>query len=320
MPGVPAGGGARVTAYYNEHDKFAAAWLRELIKAKLIADGDVDERDIQEVKGSDLDGYTQVHFFAGIGGWSYALRLAGWPDDRPVWTGSCPCQPFSSAGKRKGEADARHLWPEMLRLISERSPAICFGEQVASDDGCQWLAGVFADLEELEYRVAGADLCAAGEGAPHIRQRIFWMANASIERLPRYGRFGEVEISQGWEGTQRHCAEDCSVGGVANTKDAGRRDKRSTGLMGQTKDSEGRRGHKSALPIEHRCAVVWDVATTIPCRDNKTRRVEPSIFPLAHGIPNRVGILRGAGNAIVPQVAARFIQASIEVINEQGAA
>lgn len=97
--------------YYNEFDPGAAAWLRELIRAGLIADGEVDERSILDVSADDLRGFTQVHFFAGIGGWSYALRLAGWPDDRPVWTGSPPCQPFSAAGKQKGRDDARHLAP-----------------------------------------------------------------------------------------------------------------------------------------------------------------------------------------------------------------
>ena len=80
-----------MSAYYNEFDPKAAAWLRELIKRGLIADGVVDERSILDVSADDLVGFTQCHFFAGIGGWSYALRLAGWSDDQPVWTGSPPC-------------------------------------------------------------------------------------------------------------------------------------------------------------------------------------------------------------------------------------
>ena len=126
-------------AYFNEFDPKAAAWLRELIRRGHIAPGDVDERSIEDVTPADLAGYTQCHFFAGIGVWSYALRRAGWADDRPVWTGSCPCQPFSSAGKGAGFADERHLWPAFHHLIRECGPAVVFGEQVASKDGLGWL-------------------------------------------------------------------------------------------------------------------------------------------------------------------------------------
>ena len=162
-----------MTAYYNEHNKFAAAWLRALIKDGHIAPGDVDERDIQDVKPDDLRPYTQVHLFAGIGGWSYALRLAGWPDDRPVWTGSCPCQPFSSAGKRQGTADKRHLWPDMFRLVRECKPPVVFGEQVEAAVRLGWLDGVFADLEGEGYACGAVVLGAHSVGAPHIRQRIY---------------------------------------------------------------------------------------------------------------------------------------------------
>jgi DNA (cytosine-5)-methyltransferase 1 len=162
-----------VTCYYNEIDPKAAAVLRQLIAAGLIAPGDVDERSIEDVKPSDLAGYTQCHFFAGYGVWSYALRLAGWPDDREVWTGSCPCQPFSAAGKGAGFDDERHLWPHMHWLIQQCRPAGWFGEQVASKDGLGWLDLVQADLEAEGYAVGGADLCAAGFGAPHIRQRLY---------------------------------------------------------------------------------------------------------------------------------------------------
>jgi DNA (cytosine-5)-methyltransferase 1 len=171
-----------MTAYYNEIDPYAAGWLRNLIAAGRIAAGDVDERSIREVKPDDIKAYTQCHFFAGIGVWSAALRLAGWADDRPVWTGSCPCQPFSAAGKGGGFADDRHLWPDLFRLIAECKPGVVFGEQVASKDGLAWLDLVQADLEGADYASAAVDLCAAGVGAPHIRQRLYWVADAAHQQ------------------------------------------------------------------------------------------------------------------------------------------
>lgn len=167
-----------MTAYYNEFDPKAAAWLRELIKAGHIAPGDVDERSIVDIRPSDLIGYTQCHFFAGIGVWSYALRRAGWPDDRPIWTGSCPCQPFSAAGKGAGFDDERHLWPHFHWLISQCRPDVVFGEQVASKDGLGWFDLVQTDMEGTGYACGAVDTCAAGFGAPHIRQRLYWVAHA----------------------------------------------------------------------------------------------------------------------------------------------
>src|SRR5215471_7406564 len=128
-----------MSVYYNEMDPQKAAWLRELIKAGVIAPGEVDERSITDVEPDDLVGYAQCHFFAGIGVWSYALRLAGWPDDRPVWTGSCPCPSFSVAGKGRGFADPRHLWPAWYRLIRQCRPRTVFGEQADGAIGHGWL-------------------------------------------------------------------------------------------------------------------------------------------------------------------------------------
>lgn len=162
--------------YYNEFDPGAAAWLRALIDAGQIPYGLVDERSIQDVRPSELMHFDQCHFFAGIGGWSHALKLASWPADRRVWTGSCPCQPFSTAGKGAGFDDERHLWPDFHFLIEQCKPPIVFGEQVASQDGLGWLDLVQADMEGAGYAVGAADLCAAGVGAFHIRQRLFWVA------------------------------------------------------------------------------------------------------------------------------------------------
>jgi len=185
-------------AYYNEWEPYAAQWLRNLIARGLIAQGDVDERSITDVRPDDLRGYTQCHFFAGVGGWSYALRLAGWPDDRPVWTGSCPCQPFSVAGRQRGSEDERHLWPAFFRLIRECRPAVVFGEQVAGSAGYAWWDHVAADLEAEGYAAAAADIGAHSVGAPHIRQRLYWVADADGTRWQRVESPRSREIQVAW--------------------------------------------------------------------------------------------------------------------------
>jgi DNA (cytosine-5)-methyltransferase 1 len=281
-------------AYYNEDDPKVAAWLRELIKGGHIADGDVDERSIVDVRPDELAGFTQCHFFAGIGGWSYALRLAGWPDDRPVWTGSCPCQPFSAAGKRAGTADARHLWPEFYRLISKCRPSTVFGEQVASRAGRDWLATVRADLEALGYAVGAADLCAASVGAPHIRQRLYFVADSLLAGWPE-GRA---------EPRSRQVTGRSESGGAGNPDHEG--PQRHGRLV--TEHDQTRRESKERY---ERKAGFWSDADWLPCRDGKARCVEPGAFPLAHGIPARVGRLRGYGNAIVAPLAEAFIRAAM---------
>lgn len=288
--------------YYNENDPFVASWLRALIEDKQIPKGHVDERSIKEVKTKDLEGFAQCHFFAGIGGWPLALKLAGWPEGREVWTGSCPCQPFSNAGHRKGVDDERHLWPWFERLIEKRRPSIVFGEQVASADGRLWFSGVRADMERVDYAVGGADLCSAGVGAPHVRQRIFWVAyadggNACAERLQRsgkYGKFAQDGKPHRWPGL-----ED----GVGYASLDG---------WGQKRANTGR-SIAGGFPKVRQQRSRND-RSFIPCSDGFSRRIEPGIFPLVDvgTIRNRVALLRGAGNAINPYLGAEFILASEE--------
>lgn len=165
-------------AYYNEIDPFAAEWLRNLIKQGTITDGVVDARSIHDVRPEDLEGFTRVHFFAGIGGWDAALNLAGWSYERNgiVWTGSCPCQPFSSAGHQKGKADERHLFPTWLDLIRKCRPATIYGEQVSSAISLGWLDDVYTGLETENYALGSAVLPACGGGAPHRRDRLWFIA------------------------------------------------------------------------------------------------------------------------------------------------
>lgn len=174
-----------MSVYYNEINPFAAQWLRNLMETSYIAPGIVDERSLLEITPSDLKGFTQCHFFAGIGVWSYALREASWPDDRPIWTGSCPCQPFSVAGKQKDFSDERDLWPDWFELIRECNPPVIVGEQVASPAGLVWFDLLSTDLESINYETGAADLCAAGLGAPHIRSRLYWVAHSKRDQQPR---------------------------------------------------------------------------------------------------------------------------------------
>lgn len=182
---------------YNEIDPYAAQWLRNLVAAGHIADGVVNESDIRDLTPAYLKQFTQCHFFAGIGVWSLALRRAGWPDDRPIWTGSCPCQPFSAAGRGDGFADERHLWPAFYWLIDQCRPPVVTGEQVASADGIGWLELVSSDLERAEYAFGASDLCAAGFGSAHIRQRIYFLGvddSASARCQPAWsGQPSEIE-------------------------------------------------------------------------------------------------------------------------------
>lgn len=372
--------------YYNEHDPKAAAWLRELMAAKLIPAGVVDERSITEIQPHEIDGFTQCHFFAGIGGWSLALELARWPADRPVWTGSCPCQPFSAAGQGKGGSDDRHLWPVFHGLVSQLRPERVFGEQVAQAIGFNWLDGVSADLEAEGYAVGAAVLGAHSVGAPHIRQRLYWVADAdhrgnghqsnSTPRGRKSGRNGTTgglaDMSgercgkaRGGSGRSTERAGDCresvrvgdpESGGCGIVRDEARAgsgghaigtswsrfgnggvadsDKfHGDGTGSGASDDSGERIGEAAI------RGFWDHFSIVHCRDGKARRfpaapdgIEPVLqrvvdgfpgsldnrraildallgFPLAEGILGRVPLLRGYGNAIVPQVAAEFVMA-----------
>jgi len=225
-------------AYYNEIDPYAAQWLRNLISAGLIAPGDVDERDIADVRADDVRGYKQAHFFAGIGGWSYALRLAGWPDDRPVWTGSCPCQPFSSAsrGRARGLDDKRHLWPEWRRLIAAIAPSVVFGEQVAAS--YEWQAQSSHDLEVLGYEVGAAIIPACALGFDHARPRYYFAGHSD-----RDGK-SSLQVDGKMAGLQRH-------------------------------------------------------------------RSDAGVVVSPDGVPSRMAVFSAFGNAIVPQVAAAFIESAM---------
>lgn len=310
--------------YYNEFDPFAAAWLRELIKANLIPNGDVDERSISEVKATDIKDYTQCHFFAGIGGWALALNQAGW-GNRPVWTGSCPCQPFSSAGKQKGIEDERHLWPVFFNLICECKPAIIFGEQVATAIRKNWLDIVFGDLEQENYACGAVVFGAHSVGGPHIRQRLYWLADSkygrslSYEQSKRDGQFIGRNSSNGI--TERMAYPSST--GLERTSRSGVSEQTSYQFNNRKNTWEERktmRRSTDSRPASRECEKkipegkgFWKEWEWLSFRDSKRRPIESGSFPLVNGVPNRMGRLRGYGNALCVPSAQAFIKAYMDM-------
>lgn len=303
-----------MVAYYNEIDPYAAEWLRNLIAMGEIAPGVVDERSIEDVSPDDLREFTQCHFFAGIGVWSLSLRRAGWPDDRPIWTGSCPCQPFSASGRRTGFADERHLWPHWHWLIGECRPPVLAGEQVASKAAEPWLDLVQADLETMGYAFGVVAFPSAGIGAPHIRDRTYWVGHTNDEGLEGFTGNGGTAGRQGSGGP---VAEAGVSGGVADTNGfTGLQRGEVNGRRNQGSDERQRSGPGSSGYTDagrpRPTNGFWGTADWLFCRDGKWRSVEPGTFPLAHGAPARVGRLRAYGNAINAEAATVFIEAVMD--------
>lgn len=327
-----------MAAYYNEIDPAAAHVLRALIADGVIAPGEVDERSIVNVQPDDLRGFDQCHFFAGGGLWSVAARGAGWADDRPLWTGSCPCQPFSVAGKGAGTDDPRHLWPDFFRLIRASRPPVVVGEQVAAAAGTDWLDGALSDLESDHYAARAVDLPACAVDAPHQRQRIYWVAIddrecAGLERQRRDGHF-----SQRWACKARPTAspndltqpdtDGCGrnrrpeapqrkeVDGAVVERPADKllpdadfaRELQSTRSV-QTFRRRLMHGDEYAFTNES----FWsDSEWIVSPIDGKARRAKPGICFLVDGLPGRVDLWRIGGNAIVPPLATQVLAALME--------
>lgn len=309
--------------FYNDNNPENVAWLRSLIDEGHIPAGVVDGRSILEIQPNDLTGFTQCHFFAGVGGWPLALSLAGVSANTPLWTASCPCQPFSQTGKRLGFADERHLWPVFRGLVEVARPPVLIGEQVASKDAELWLDGVFDDLEALGFAVGATDLPAASVGAPNLRQRFWWVANAN-DAVGAEGSAIDGRSDSRSDASAR-AGLGCG-GGAGRLADA---------------DHEGQQGRGIGGDGGGECAIGapslgrWSAFEFVECADGKVRRVEPGSFPLAHGVPVRLGPLLTAlrpmgagaiknarlnrvlrlhayGNAINPFVGAEFVTACRE--------
>jgi len=332
-----------VPAYYNEFDPKVAAWLRQLIKNGDIADGVVDERSIIDVAAADLKGFTQHHFFAGVGTWSYALRNAGWADDRPICTASLPCQPFSPAGKEEGKTDERHLLPQFIELVKQCGFDTIIGEQVQRAIKHGWLDDLYDEMEAENYTCGATVLTAAGAGKPHIRQRLYWVANANSKHWRKQQQLEGGTGARAWNQPD-WCGE---VGGVADTAcqryegQCGEREKGTAKCfancgLGNTQNQRPQRrvsrGEDSQWEVFNRHAGCDGSINWLYCADDKYRPIKSGIKPLVNGVarglvhscdsiitPNdcaeaKTVRLKGYGNAIVAETATLFIKAVISSI------
>lgn len=331
-----------MTVYYNEFDNDVADGLESLILAGEIPDGVVDRRSIVDVEPSDLKDFNAWHFFAGIGGWPLALRMAGFPDEFRVWTGSPPCQPFSIAGKQKGKSDPRHLAPKWLQLVAECQPRILFGEQVKDAIQKHWLDDLYDKLEMEGYAVGSAVLPGCVVGAPHKRDRILFGAHrldvpdSVVEHWCEVaGGFGTApgsaiadwpEVTVPWEpggavaSVLRGMADANGIRleGVGSDRHPGRREGQDVGPHGVRSGTR--------LPGDNATHhMPWGVVDWVCGGDGKWRPIEPGLMPVVNGISNIVGSgesevlrlarrnktvrLKGYGNAIIPSLAAEFIRA-----------
>lgn len=296
--------------YYNEIDPNAALWLRAAMDAGHISKGDIDTRSIEDVGPDELIGYDRCHFFAGIGGWEIAIKISesrGWKQQGTLWTGSCPCQPFSTAGKGAGVNDARHLWPAWFWLIQQCKPDRIYGEQVAAAVTKGWWDDVATDLESEGYSCGAAIIPACGVGAPHKRDRLWFVGNAehngqSAATISGSERAPIQHNAQGANGTSesegasaaKHVANPISIRQSGQGKF-------------QQPISAAADSNKQADRFDDYSEIDW-----YACPDGKQRPVKRGICLLASGIPAKLrkAALHGYGNAIVPEVAAEFILAS----------
>lgn len=327
-------------AYYNEIDPAAASILRELVARNVIPAGDVDTRSIKDVTPHDLHGYTQCHFFAGGGLWPVAGRIAGWPDDREIWTGSCPCQGESLAGKRLGADDPRHLWPDFFRLIRSRRPPVVMGEQVAAAAGTHWLDGVCADLEVEDYAARAVDIPACAVDAPHQRNRLYWTAVDNRVGTRLEGQCGDVAgaqegrrvegglaaaaddllfaDAQGSERRRGLCQGGSQQDGIVLADGHGDLQSHAGGGGRDGRQEAPQRGAEQRAVAQRSADLLrngswWaDAEWIVSPLDGKARRTKPGLPFLVDGLPGRVDLWRVGGNAISPILAAEVIAAFLD--------
>ena len=216
------------------------------------------------------------------------IKQIDWSTVEPVdvIAGGYPCQPFSTAGKRQGENDPRHLWPYFRDAISGIRPRFAILENVRGHLSMGF-DRVLADLTEIGYDCEWRVVSAAGMGAPHRRERIICVAYPSQQYS--YGVFNYTRNSTQPK-TISEFGNSCGTQDVANT-DQSRREHRN-----ENRSTQAQNGQRPKVFVQ-------DYASNSDCGPFSHWVFEPNVGRVANGVPARVDRLRGLGNAVVPQVA-----------------
>jgi DNA (cytosine-5)-methyltransferase 1 len=235
-----------------------------------------------------------------------------------ILTGGFPCQPYSSAGKRLGKEDERHLWPEMLRAIREVSPRFVVGENVRGLTN--WNGGlvfeeVCAELESYGYQVAPVIIPACGVGAPHRRERVWFVAYAYGSNQAYNRRANDRETEKVWR--QNPCdvsGEFLSNGNATNTSKSANELQGKGGLDLDGVILEKRKGQKKTNRFNsNNSKNAWhDFPTQSPIcggDDGLPTQLDGITFPKW-----RNESIKAYGNAIVPQVAYQIFKAITKTI------
>lgn len=207
--------------------------------------------------------------------------------------GGYPCQPFSVAGRQRGEADPRHLWPHMLDAVRVLRPRFALLENVSGHLALGF-GRVLGDLAEIGYDCEWDCVPAAAVGAPHLRDRVFVVAHPQRDEL-----WHEPGRRNGQGGPDPAVArDDGPQGPVADTDSERSQGRGVSAVEPSAVPDAGWRGPRIFGPA---------------ARPGGQWAVEPDVGRVAHGVPHRVDRLRGLGNAVVPQVAEHIGRLIVEV-------
>lgn len=269
-----------------------ASWFGKLIGARCVGYVENDEYCKQVIRARIKDGifddapiFSDVRTFNGL---PYRGRV-------DLITAGFPCQPFSVAGKRKGESDERNMWPDTLRILGEIRPRFAILENVPGLFATDYIRTIFGGLAASGFDAEWQVISASDVGAPHLRKRV-WIFVTDAQRhggRPDAARHRlsaestELQFSDG-EARSNNAAPICSD--VADA-DRNRREERQVERFRQRKDRSFKTGQPNTWS-DYRTRTWW--------------KSEPGLGRVADGVANRSNRLKALGNGWVPGVAYEF--------------